>query len=77
MTYYNIKSHKNPGFHPLCRRYIFGKTTGQGQSEPNPNPPSILKGKNYSTDIDRYDRYDSCSRSNILGAKHSLRFRNI
>ena len=24
----NIKSHKKPGFHPLCRRYIFQKTTG-------------------------------------------------
>ena len=26
-TYGNIKSHKKTGFHPLLRRYIFGKTT--------------------------------------------------
>ena len=28
VTFYNIRSHKNPGLHPFCRRYIFGKTTG-------------------------------------------------
>ena len=27
MTYVNIKSRKKPGFHPHCRRYIFGKST--------------------------------------------------
>ena len=28
----NIKSHKKPGFHPLCRRYIFRKSTeGRGE----------------------------------------------
>ena len=25
-----IKSHKNAGFHPLSRKHIFGKTTGDG-----------------------------------------------
>ena len=28
VTYGNIKTHKKTGFHPLIRRYIFGKTTG-------------------------------------------------
>ena len=28
VTYDNIKSHKKPGFHPLFRGCIFGKTTG-------------------------------------------------
>ena len=28
LTYDNIKSHKKPGFHPLFRGCIFGKTTG-------------------------------------------------
>ena len=28
VTYDNIKSHKKPGFQPLLRRYIYGKTTG-------------------------------------------------
>ena len=28
--YDKIKSNKNPEFHPLLRRYIFGKTTGGG-----------------------------------------------
>ena len=28
VTYNNIKSHKKPGLHPLCRRHVFGKTTG-------------------------------------------------
>ena len=27
MTYLNVKSHKKTGFHPLLRRFIFGKTT--------------------------------------------------
>ena len=26
----NIKSLKNPGFHPIFRRYIYRKTTGEG-----------------------------------------------
>ena len=26
MAFNNIKSHKKPGFYPLSRRYIFGKT---------------------------------------------------
>ena len=28
MSYDNIKSHKEPGFQPLFRRYIFRKTKG-------------------------------------------------
>ena len=31
VTYDNIKCHKKLEFHPLCRRYIFRKTTGEGQ----------------------------------------------
>ena len=34
-TYGNIKSHKKTGFHPLLRRYIFGKTT---MPPPPPSP---------------------------------------
>ena len=30
LTYDNIKSHKTPVFHPLFRRHVFGKTTGEG-----------------------------------------------
>ena len=33
-TYGNIKSHKKTGFHPLLRRYIFGKTTIGAQLPP-------------------------------------------
>ena len=29
VNYDNIKSHKKPGFHPLFRRNIFRKTTGE------------------------------------------------
>ena len=36
MAYDSIKSHKKAGFHPLFRKYIFGKTTGEGQIEPLP-----------------------------------------
>ena len=28
MTYDNIKTHKKPEFHPILKRYIFRKTTG-------------------------------------------------
>ena len=31
IPYDNIKSHKKAGFHPLCRRHIFQKTTGGDQ----------------------------------------------
>ena len=32
-----LKATKNPGIHPLCRRYSFGKTTERkGSSWPNP-----------------------------------------
>ena len=31
MFYDNIKSHKKARFHPLFKRYIFGKTTEGGQ----------------------------------------------
>ena len=31
VTHDNIKSHKNPGFYPLFRRYNFKKTTGGSQ----------------------------------------------
>ena len=31
VTYDNIQSHKKAGFHPLFRRYIFGKTAEVGQ----------------------------------------------
>ena len=34
VTYDNIKSHKKTGFHPLFSRYIFGKTTGESQTDP-------------------------------------------
>ena len=30
VTYDNIKSYKNPGIHPLFRRYSFGKPQGGG-----------------------------------------------
>ena len=30
-----------PGFPPLFRRYIFRKTTGEGQIEPPHPPPSV------------------------------------
>ena len=32
----NIKSHKKPGFHPSFRRYIFRKSTVDGQIDPSP-----------------------------------------
>ena len=41
-TYGNIKSHKKTGFHPLLRRYIFGKTTIGGQLPPTPPPPLAI-----------------------------------
>ena len=41
VTYDDIKSHKKPRLHPLSRRYIFGKTTEEGQI----NPPSRLRVK--------------------------------
>ena len=31
VPYDNVKSHKKPGFHPLCRRYVFRKAT-EGRS---------------------------------------------
>ena len=30
VTYNSIKSRKKTGLHPLSRRYIFGKITGEG-----------------------------------------------
>ena len=41
MTYDNIKSHKKPGFHPLFKRYIFRKITGEGQTDA---PPQAVLG---------------------------------
>ena len=38
VTYDNIQSHKKAGFHPLFRRYIFGKTAEVGQID----PPAVL-----------------------------------
>ena len=38
MTYDNIKSNKKPVFHPLIRRYIFQKTTGELKL----TPPAVL-----------------------------------
>ena len=45
-TYDNIKSHKKTGLHPLSRRYIFGKTTGEGHI--GPRPSSLLRVKELS-----------------------------
>ena len=41
VTYDNIKSHKEAGFHSLFRRRTFRKTTGAGQIDPLPplSPP--------------------------------------
>ena len=36
VTYDNIKSHKNRGFHPLFRKYIFQKNTGGLKLTPQP-----------------------------------------
>ena len=44
VTYDNIKSHKKPGFHPLSRRYIFGKITGGSQIA---SPQSLLRIKSF------------------------------
>ena len=45
MSYYNIKSHKKPAFHPLFRRYIFRKTAGeQVKLTPPPSTPEVLLG---------------------------------
>ena len=41
MIYDNIKSHQKPGFHPFARRYILGKTTGEGQIDPSLPPPHL------------------------------------
>ena len=35
VTYDNIKSHGKQGFYPRFRRYVFGKTTGEGGERPN------------------------------------------
>ena len=40
VTYNNIKSHKEPGFHPLFRRKAFQKITRRGQIDP-PHPPPL------------------------------------
>ena len=40
VTYDNIQSHKKTGFHPLFRRYIFGRATGRSQIDHPPSPPS-------------------------------------
>ena len=42
VTYYNIKSHKKPGFHPLFRRCVFRKTTGEEGGGVKLNPPAVL-----------------------------------
>ena len=44
MTYDNIKSHKEPGFHPLFRGYTFQKTTGAGGGA-QIDPPSRFRVK--------------------------------
>ena len=36
VTYGNIKSREKSGFHPLFRRYTFGKATNGGGSQINP-----------------------------------------
>ena len=41
-TYDNINNHQKAGFHPLPRKYIFGKTTGGGQIN---LPPDIFRVK--------------------------------
>ena len=40
VTFDNVKSHKKGGFHPLFRRYIFGKTKGPGAGLTL--PPAVL-----------------------------------
>ena len=42
MTYDNIKSHKKPGFNPLCRRYIFRKAAGGGGGGGLQDPPVVF-----------------------------------
>ena len=61
MTYDNIKSHKNPGFHPLSRRHIFEKITGEGgwgvklilcfppTANPHPLPHPAFSGLKFMT----------------------------
>ena len=39
VSYDNIKSHIKPGFHPLCKRYIFRKTKRRVKLTPPPLPP--------------------------------------
>ena len=41
VTYDNIKSHKEPGFHPLFRRHTIRKTTG-GKLQKNKIRSTIL-----------------------------------
>ena len=48
VNYDNIKSHKKSEFHPLFRRYIFGKTTGGVKLTPTPSLFRVEK-------IDIYD----------------------
>ena len=45
LAYDNIKSHKKPGIHPLSRKCIFGKTTGEGVKLPPPSSPSLFRVK--------------------------------
>ena len=47
VTYDNIKSHKNPGFHPLFRRCIFRKTTRGGRID----LPAVLGLSNKAFEI--------------------------
>ena len=48
VTYNNIKSHKKPGLYPLCRRHVFGKTTGfEGEGVSNWPAPSLLRVKQF------------------------------
>ena len=38
VSYDNIKSQKKSSPHPLSRKYICGKTTGENQIDPPPQP---------------------------------------
>ena len=54
VTFYNIRSHKNPGFHSFCRRYIFRttffETTGVGRGPQIGPPPSRVRVKSVLND---------------------------
>ena len=54
VTYDNIKSHTKPGLHPLSRRCIFAKTTGDGGGGgkgAHNDPSSLLSVKKENQNI--------------------------